>query len=232
MERQFRIIEDNIRRIRAEIQDAAVKAGRNPADIALMAVTKTQNAQLVNCAIRSGVSLLGENRAQELVEKFDDYLAADIHFIGHLQTNKVRQIVDKVSMIHSLDSIRLAKEIDTQCAKLSKVMEVLIEVNIAGEDSKEGVDIADVEKLVRETALLNNLHIRGLMAIPPAMEDALALESYFSKLQQLSVDIKDKKIDNVSMDVLSMGMSGDYTLAIKHGSNIIRLGGAIFGPRL
>lgn len=228
-----RTIEENIRRITAEIEEAAVKAGRDPKDIRLMAVTKTQPPELVNAAIGAGITLLGENRAQELLEKYDNYHkdGVDIHFIGHLQTNKVRQIADKVSMIQSVDSLRLAKEINSRSEKLGKTMDVLIEVNIAGELSKDGIGLCEAEPLAREIAGMSALCLRGLMTIPPICDSEHEIEGYFSRMRELFVDMKSKNIDNDTMSVLSMGMSGDYLAAVKHGATILRLGGAIFGPR-
>lgn len=225
-------IRDHLRRILAEIEDTAVAAGRDPREIQLMAVTKTQPPELVNTAIAEGITLLGENRAQELCERYDSYNRenVDIHFIGALQTNKVRQIVDKVSMIHSVDSERLAVEIDRRCGVIGRKMQVLIEVNIGGELSKSGIEPEQVEPLARRIAAMEHLELRGLMTIPPICPPERA-EGYFSHLRQLLVDIREKKIDNVSMDVLSMGMSGDYIAAIRQGATILRLGGAIFGER-
>lgn len=234
MENRYMTIEDNIHAIRAEIEDAALKAGRDPKGIRLMAVTKTQTPEAVNAAIAAGIDLLGENRAQELNEKYDSYSrdGVDIHFIGHLQTNKVRQIADKVTMIHSVDSLRLAKEIESQAVRLGKVMDVLIEVNIAGELSKDGIAPSEVEPLAREIAQLGHLNLCGLMTIPPICDQESEIEGYFSRMQQLFVDIGAKKIDNVSMNVLSMGMSGDYLSAVKYGATLLRLGTAIFGTRM
>lgn len=234
MEKRFKSIEDNIRRICAEIEETAIAAGRDPREIQLMAVTKTQAPELVNKAIECGITLLGENRAQEMLEKYDQYHldGVDMHFIGALQSNKVRQIIDKVSMIHSVDSLKLAQEIDRRAAKLEKTMDILMEVNIGDEDSKSGVQPDQVEELAYQFAQLNNVRLRGLMAIPPICDNEAQVETYFCRMRQLQVDIKDKNIDNITMDVLSMGMSGDYLAAVKHGSTILRLGSAIFGARI
>ena len=199
-----------VRDITERIAETCAKCGRDPADVRLMAVTKTVEAARVNEAIGAGVRLLGENRAQELLSKYDDYRkdGVEIHFIGHLQTNKVRQIADKVTMIQSLDSLPLAREIEKQCAKLGKKMDFLEEVSSVG-----------------------GICVRGLMSIPPVCENDLERERYFSSLYKLFVDIGQKKIDNISMDFLSMGMSDDYLLAIKHGSSLVRIGTALFGRR-
>lgn len=234
MEKRFKSIEDNIKRIRMEIEETAISAGRDPREIQLMAVTKTQAPELVNKAIECGITLLGENRAQELLEKYEHYhldSGVDVHFIGALQSNKVRQIIDKVSMIHSVDSLKLAEEIDRRAARLEKTMDVLMEVNIGDEASKAGIEPEQVEELARQIAAMGHLRLRGLMAIPPICDSEAQVETYFSRMRQLQVDIKGKNIDNVPMDVLSMGMSGDYLAAVKHGATILRLGSAIFGAR-
>ena len=233
MEKSYADVAENIARIREEIAQAAQKAGRSPDEVQLMAVTKTVPAETVNAAIACGIRLLGENRAQELREKYPlyDKEAADIHFIGHLQSNKVRQIIDKVTMIHSVDRFSLAEEISARAQALGRVMDILLEVNIGDEDTKSGVHTSSVEELSCQVAQLPGICVRGLMAIPPVSDNFLQTERYFSSMRQLFVDIQAKKIDNVPMDVLSMGMSGDYTLAVKHGSHIVRLGTAIFGHR-
>lgn len=177
--------------------------------------------------------LLGENRAQELLSKYDDYRkdGVEIHFIGHLQTNKVRQIADKVTMIQSLDSLPLAREIEKQCAKLGKKMDCLVEVNIGSELTKSGVSPEALPEFLEEVSSVGGICVRGLMSIPPVCENDLERERYFSSLYKLFVDIGQKKIDNISMDFLSMGMSDDYLLAIKHGSSLVRIGTALFGRR-
>lgn len=227
---------DTVRRIQDEIAAECARCGRSAADVRLMAVTKTVAPEHVNEAIAAGVRLLGENKAQELCAKFDQYDrdGVDIHFIGHLQTNKVRQIIDKVSMIESLDSLSLAKEISRQCEKHGKNMDCLVEVNIGKESSKSGVLPEAVSDFLAEVALLGHLRVRGLMSIPPDEDDSKKKECYFDTLHKLFVDSSTKKIDNINnidLEYLSMGMSGDYLLAIKHGSNIVRLGTVIFGGR-
>ena len=227
-------IPENIKRLRESIDAAALKAGRNPADVKLMAVTKTQPADLVNQAIAAGITLLGESKAQELREKHEQYnLREDVqlHFIGHLQTNKVKMVVGKVSAIQSVDSLKLAAEISKQSAKLGITTDLLLEINIGGEESKSGVPAHLAEDITRQIALLPHVKLRGLMAIPPIWNSAAENEPYFARMQQLLVDIRGKNIDNVSMDILSMGMSGDFKAAIRHGSTIVRLGTAIFGER-
>ena len=227
-------IRRNVEAVQEQIGRAAAEAGRDPSEIRLMAVTKTQSAARVNEAIAAGVTLLGENRAQELLEKYDGYDRAgcDIHFIGHLQSNKVRSIVDKVSMIESVDRLSLAQEI-SRCAQLhGLVMPVLIEVNIGREQSKSGVLPEALPELLGKVSLLPGLSVRGLMAIPPNIEDTVQKEGYFEQMYRHFIDMKAKKLDNVSMTILSMGMSHDYPLAIRHGSNVVRIGRALFGERM
>jgi pyridoxal phosphate enzyme (YggS family) len=233
MERPYSSVAENLKAVLFNIGEAAAKAGRPPDSVRLMAVTKTVPAKTVNEAISLGIRLLGENRAQELCEKYDKYAktGVEIHFIGHLQGNKARQIVDKVDMIQSLDRISLAKEIDTQAQKAGKTMRALIEVNIGGEASKSGVAPEGLEELLHEVSRFKSVRVEGLMTIPPVCGSTLDSERYFHKMQELWLDIQAKKIDNVIMEYLSMGMSDDYAAAIKHGANIVRVGTAIFGSR-
>ena len=227
-------IRRNVEAVQEQIGRAAAEAGRDPSEIRLMAVTKTQSAARVNEAIAAGVTLLGENRAQELLEKYDGYDRAgcDIHFIGHLQSNKVRSIVDKVSMIESVDRLSLAQEISRCAQSHGLVMPVLIEVNIGREQSKSGVLPEALPELLEKISLLPGLSVRGLMAIPPNIEDTVQTEGYFEQMYRRFIDMKAKKLDNVSMTILSMGMSHDYPLAIRHGSNVVRIGRALFGERM
>lgn len=225
----------NLDTIYANIEKAAAVSGRRKEDIQLMAVTKTVEPERVNMAIEYGVRLLGENRAQELVSKYDSYdkEGVDIHFIGTLQTNKVRQIIDKVSVIQSVNSLHLAKEIDRLAgSRLGHPMDILIEINIGEEESKSGISYKEAEPLILEAASMPNLHVRGLMCIPPICENPAELEHYFEKMHRLFVDMKEKNIDNVNMDFLSMGMSGDYEAAIRQGANIVRIGSSLFGKRI
>ena len=227
-------IRRNVEAVQEQIGRAAAEAGRDPSEIRLMAVTKTQSAARVNEAIAAGVTLLGENRAQELLEKYDGYDRAGcgIHFIGHLQSNKVRSIVDKVSMIESVDRLSLAQEISRCAQSHGLVMPVLIEVNIGREQSKSGVLPEALPELLEKISLLPGLSVRGLMAIPPNIEDTVQKEGYFEQMYRHFIDMKAKKLDNVSMTILSMGMSHDYPLAIRHGSNVVRIGRALFGERM
>ncbi len=223
---------ENIKVIRENIARSAQKSGRSENDISLMAVTKTVDPELVNVAIENGVTLLGENRVQEFLDKKDFYLPAEVQFIGHLQTNKVKYIIDKVSMIQSVDSVKLATEISKAAVKNNLCMDILVEVNIGEELSKSGITPARVIELVDQISRLPNIKIRGIMSIPPICEKKEESLRYFSHLNQIFVDIGDKNIDNVYMEYLSMGMSQDYEYAIESGANIVRIGSALFGPRL
>ena len=226
-------VAENVQQILQTVRQTALEAGRDPAEVQVMAVTKTVDPQLVNAAIAQGITLLGENKAQELCEQYDSYHkdGVQIHFIGHLQTNKVRQIVDKVQMIESLDSFHLAREIEKQCAAIDKVMDVLVEVNIGKEENKSGIFPEQLDELLQQVAQLGHLKVRGLMTIPPVCENNEQVSQYFSRMRQLFIDIKQKKYDNINMEILSMGMSGDYPAAVKYGSNIVRIGTAMFGHR-
>lgn len=227
-------IGESIAEIQKNIETAANEAGRNPQEIRLMAVTKTVAGSDVVKICDHGLMLVGENRAQELLEKYEDYKAAnlEVHFIGHLQTNKVKQIIDKVSLIHSVGSLRLAEEIDRQ-VKLKKLepMDILVEVNIGGEEAKSGVDPAELKTLLADIAKLKNVKIKGLMCIPPFTDNTERTNGYFESMNKLFIDIINTKMDNVTMEILSMGMSGDYMQAIKHGSNLVRIGSSLFGKR-
>ena len=226
-------VAQNVSALQEQIRQVAAAAGRDPAQVRLMAVTKTVDPELVNAAIDAGITLLGENKAQELCAKYDSYHkdGVEIHFIGHLQTNKVRHIVDKVQMIESVDSLPLAEEINKRCAALNKQMPILIEVNIGREESKSGVLPEDLPALLEEISKLPAVSVRGLMAIPPVCENNEQVSQYFYQIQQLFIDIKQKKYDNINMEILSMGMSGDYQTAIAYGSNVVRIGTAMFGHR-
>lgn len=226
-------VAQNVRAIMQQVRDTALQAGRDPSEVQVMAVTKTVDSVLVNAAIGAGITLLGENKAQELCAKYDSYHkdGVQIHFIGHLQTNKVRQIVDKVSMVESVDSVKLAREIDRHCAAIGKVMDVLLEVNIGREENKTGVFPELLPALLEEAGKLEHIRVRGLMTIPPVCETEEEVLQYFSQMRQLFIDIKQKKYDNISMEILSMGMSADYLAAVRCGSNIVRIGTAMFGQR-
>ena len=233
LEQRFADIEYNLDVIRNRISEAAIKSGRNPEDVTLMAVTKTVDPIFINHAIEYGINLIGENKVQEFLSK-EDYLHMEgckAHLIGHLQTNKVKQIVGKVDMIQSVDSIKLAKEIEKQSVNKGVITNCLVEVNIGGEDSKTGLELSMLEDTVYQISEMKNIRIKGLMTIPPICEEK-ELNRYFSKMHQMFVDISSKKIDNVSMEILSMGMSSDYESAILNGSNLVRVGTSIFGQRI
>lgn len=201
-------------------------------DAVLIAVSKTKPVDMLKEAYDAGARDFGENKVQELVSKYDE-LPSDIrwHLIGHLQTNKVKYIIDKAYMIHSVDSYKLAKEISKEALKHNLTMNILIEVNVAGEDSKFGVSLDECENLVREIAKLPGILVRGLMTVAPFVQNAEENRDVFRKLRELSVDLKSKNIDNTNIDCLSMGMSGDYEVAIDEGATYVRVGTAIFGER-
>lgn len=233
-EERFKNIEYNLAVIRQKIADAAKESGRKPEDVKLMAVTKTVEPIFINHAIDCGIDLIGENKVQEFLSK-KPYLKLDgceAHLIGHLQTNKVRQIVSEVSMIQSVDSVKLAREISKRSEAAGKTTECLIEVNIGDEESKTGLDPSLLMQTLEEISLLPSIKVKGLMTIPPICDDDSQLRKYFSQMNEIFVDIKAKKIDNIDMSILSMGMSGDYEQAVRCGSNLVRVGSAIFGPRL
>ncbi|MGN1194166.1 MAG: YggS family pyridoxal phosphate-dependent enzyme [Acutalibacteraceae bacterium] len=234
VEEGFSNIEYNLGVIRENIELAAKKSGRTSDDIKLMAVTKTVEPIFINHAIDCGIDLIGENKVQEFLSK-QEFLKLDnckAHLIGHLQTNKVKQIVGKVEMIESVDSIKLAREISKQSEKLGITTDCLIEVNIGGEESKTGIKYDDVMRLIEEIVSLPAIKVCGLMSIPPICENVSELCKYFEKMTQLFIDIKAENIDNIDMSVLSMGMSGDYQEAIACGANLVRIGSSIFGPRM
>jgi pyridoxal phosphate enzyme (YggS family) len=226
-------IAENVARILADIETAAIAAGRDPKEITLCAATKMNDASRVREAIAAGVRCCGENKVQELTVKLADntYEGADIHFIGHLQTNKVKQVVGKVSLIQSVDSLRLLQAIEKEAAKQGIVQDILLEINIGQEESKSGLAVGEIYQMLENVAQSSNLRVRGLMAIPPICENKGDNDKFFAEMCQLAVDITAKKYNNVCMEVLSMGMSDDYADAIAHGSTMIRVGTAIFGAR-
>lgn len=215
-----------------DIEKAAFKSGRKAEDIILLAATKTVDVDTINYAINKGISYIGENKVQEFLSKDDHVVEAHRHFIGHLQTNKVKDIIGKVEMIHSVDSLKLAKEISKQAQKKNIDVDILLEINIGDEDSKWGFSPENLEKNLLEISRLPNVFVKGLMAIPPICENGEENRQFFKKMYKLFIDIRDKKIDNSSMEYLSMGMSDDFAIAIEEGSNIIRLGTALFGKRV
>lgn len=226
-------IAENVAKIKADIEKAALAAGRDPKEILLCAATKMNDADAVRQAIAAGVDLCGENRVQELTAKLSDnaYEGAPVHFIGHLQTNKVRQVVGKVDLIQSVDSMRLLEAINKEAAKQGIIQDILLEINIGDEESKSGFSPDSVHGALENAAGFGNIRVKGLMAIPPICHNPGENRKFFQKMCNLAVDITTKKYDNVWVDILSMGMSGDYTDAIACGSTMIRVGTAIFGPR-
>ena len=227
-------IPENVQAVLAQVRQAALEAGRSPEAVILCAATKTQTDEAIRQAIAAGVTVCGENRVQELTAHLEAgaYAGAQVHFIGHLQTNKVKQVVGHVDLIHSIDSERLLRAIDAQAGKLGLCQDILLEVNLAGEQSKGGVPPEALEPLARLAGELPGVRLRGLMAIPPISQNPGDNREYFSKLRQLFVDIKGKILDNqTKIDCLSMGMSGDYADAIAEGATLVRVGTALFGPR-
>ena len=226
-------IKYNYETIVNNIAESAIKSGRKPEDITFLAATKTVAPEFINYAISLGLKFIGENKAQELLSKYDDYDLnnAKLHFIGHLQTNKVRQIVGKVDMIQSVDSIRLAEEISKQSKKQGIVTDVLVEVNIGEEDNKSGVMPENLTELLYQMSGLDGISVNGLMAIPPICENENIIRGYFANMRNLFLDISDKKIDNIKMGILSMGMSSDYCEAILEGATLVRIGSSLFGAR-
>ncbi len=232
---RFSDITENVKRIKENIAVAAEKSGRKAEDISLMAVTKTVDTLFINHAIDNcGINLIGENRVQEFLSKRDELHLqnTEAHLIGHLQTNKVKQIVPYVSMIESVDSVRLAKEISKECAKINKTMDILVEVNVGMENSKFGIDSVLLGEFLAEIGEIPNIKVKGLMAIPPICETSQEVKRFFSNMYNMFLDIEAKKLDNIDMHILSMGMSGDYVQAIEEGATEIRVGSSLFGKRV
>ena len=226
-------IADRVREVEERIERACAQAGRRREEITLIAVSKTVEAARVNAALAAGIRFLGENRVQELLQKKPllNLDGAQMHLIGHLQTNKVKQIVGQVSLIQSVDSLHLAQTIERVSAERGLSTDVLLEVNIGGEASKSGVSPDEIETLAAAVADLPHVKIRGLMCVPPPSETSAEKRAYFSEMYKEFLDIKSKKLDNVDMSILSMGMSSDFEEAILEGSTMVRVGTAIFGRR-
>lgn len=226
-------IAENIARIREQMKIAAIAAGRKPEEILLCAATKMNGADAVRQAIAAGVDVCGENRVQELTQKMSEhaYDGAPVHFIGHLQTNKVKQVVGKVALIQSVDSMRLLQAVQKEAARQGIRQDILLEVNIGMEESKSGFTEQEIPGLVEQFPDFPNIFLRGLMAIPPISQNSGDNRKFFQKMCALAVDITTKKVDNVCVDILSMGMSDDFADAIACGSTMIRVGTAIFGQR-
>lgn len=228
MDSEYDYLIENIKEINYDVQEYKSKYRSSDDIIRVMAVTKTVPADVVNIVIDNGLHLIGENRVQEYLSKRDEYQKpCEIHFIGHLQKNKVKFIDKDISMIQSVDSVDLAREIDRYCNKNNRVMDILLEVNIGEEENKTGFSQQSLIDGLYTISEMKNISIKGLMCIPPKLDT----EKFFSKMREVFIDIKDKNIDNVNMSILSMGMSSDYKMAIKYGANIIRIGTKLFGTR-
>ncbi|MCD7906898.1 MAG: YggS family pyridoxal phosphate-dependent enzyme [Clostridium sp.] len=226
------MIKEHLDEVRERVREACFRAGRAPEDVTLIAVSKTKPAQAVQEAYDAGARDFGENKVQEILQK-KPVLPQDIrwHMIGHLQRNKVHQVIGKAVMIHAVDSLRLAEQIEAEAAKRDLDVDVLLEINVAKEESKYGFFLEDAEEAIRAISAFPHVHIKGLMTIAPFVENPEENRGIFKKLYQFSVDINDKNIDNVTMGVLSMGMSGDFEVAIEEGATMVRVGTSIFGAR-
>jgi len=224
------IIKNNIRIIKEKIKKAALKTNRNPEKIKLVAVTKTVTIEQIKEAINAGIKIIGENKVHEAKEKYH-ILTAEIewHLVGHLQTNKVKYAVEIFDLIHSVDSVKLAKEINKRSLQFGKISNVLIEVNVSGEDTKYGIKPEEAELFIKKISEFPRISVRGLMTIAPMVKDKEETRPYFGKLRELSEEIKCKNIRNVKMDYLSMGMTEDFEIAIEEGANMVRIGRGIFG---
>ncbi len=231
---RFRDIEENYKTITNNIAESAIKSGRVPSDVRFMAVTKTVDALYINHALSLGIDLIGENRVQEFLGKRDELALNGVekHLIGHLQTNKVRQIVGEVDMIDGVDSVKIAKEIGKISQKKGIITDVLVEVNIGGEESKFGIEPSQVLETVCEISEIEGIKVEGLMAIPPICINEAENRKFFANMYTMFLDIGAKKLDNVNMNILSMGMSDDYTAAVLEGSTMVRVGSSLFGRRV
>ena len=227
-------ITESVAQVKANIAAAAIKAGRHPEDISLVAASKMNDSGRVREAIAAGIRICGENRVQEMVEKQAQgaYEGAELHFIGHLQKNKVKQVVGLASLVQSADSLELIRLIDKTALSRGIVQDILLEVNIGAEASKSGFSPAELPSALDSIARLDAVRVRGLMTIPPICSSRQEIEPYFVQMKQLFIDICGKKYDNIRMDFLSMGMSADYETAIACGANMVRVGSAIFGKRI
>lgn len=228
------VLDENLKIIQENMERACMESGRSPAEITLLGVTKTVDPLRINMAIEAGVRHIGENRVQEFLGKRDNLLldGVDVHLIGHLQTNKVNAITGKVNMIESVDSLRVAEAINAASGKLGCITKVLIEVNIGNEEAKSGISSEKTEELLYELSGLQHICVCGLMTVPPISDTDSQKRQYFSLMRKLFIDIKGKNIDNVHMDILSMGMSSDYMQAIQEGATMVRIGSSLFGRRV
>ena len=226
------MIKENLKVVEENIARACERAGRDKGEVTLIAVSKTKPVEAIQEAMEYGVTHFGENKVQEILDKWEAISKPlNWHMIGHLQRNKVKYIVDKVKLIHSVDSLRLAEQINEEAKKKQVTVPILIEVNVAGEESKFGVKPEDTLELVEQIAVLSNVKIMGLMTIAPFVSNPEDNRVHFKNLRKLNIDIKSKNIDNVCMDVLSMGMTGDYEIAVEEGATMVRVGTGIFGER-
>jgi len=227
------MIADNIIKVNENIEKACARSNRNPNDVKLIAVSKTKPIELLKEALDCQIIDFGENKVQELCDKHE-FLPKNInwHFIGHLQRNKVKYIVGKVALIHSMDSVRLARQIELESAKLNIVTNILVQVNVSNEDTKFGIHIDETEDFIKELSKFPHIQVKGLMTIAPYTNNAESNRKYFAELYKVYVDINSKNIDNVTMNMLSMGMTGDYEVAIEEGSTMVRVGTGIFGERI
>jgi len=226
-------IKNRLKRVRERMREAAVSCGRDPGTVKLVAVSKTVPLNLVQAGIKAGVTILGENYVQEASEKIEALEGEDVswHLVGHLQSNKAKHAVRLFDMIHSVDSFKLARELDRRAHALAKVQPVLIQVNISGEETKSGIDTDEALALIREVAPLNNIAVCGLMTMPPYFNAPDKVRPYFRALRALQSQVREEAIPNVDMSELSMGMSGDFETAIEEGATLVRIGTAIFGER-
>lgn len=226
------MVAENYRDVDRKVGEACARSGRKREEVTLIAVSKTKPVEMIREAMDAGAEVFGENKVQELCDKYDQLpKTLHWHLIGHLQRNKVKYIVDKVKLIHSVDSLRLAEQISKEAVKKNVEVDILIEVNVAEEESKFGMDTEETAQLIQDISTLPGIHIRGLMTVAPYTDDPEDNRVYFKNLKQLAVDIERKNIDNVTMSVLSMGMTGDYEVAIEEGATLVRVGTGIFGSR-
>ena len=232
MENIYNYVSENVKRVQDEINEVCAKYGRNPEDVVLMGVSKTQPVEKLEVAYNAGIKLFGENRVQELVQKADFFQTHNVpcHIIGTLQTNKVKYLPSLTDTIQSVNSLKLANEIEKQYGKAGKKANICLEINIGDEDSKSGIPYSQAMEMVHQLSEYKNLTVKGLMCIPP-IDNSEEVRKYFSQMHKLFVDISGKKLDNIDMCILSMGMSGDYPWAIAEGSTLVRVGTGIFGAR-
>lgn len=225
-------VKENIRKVKENMKNSCLKAGRNPEDVTLIAVTKTKPFEMLMEAYNAGVRDFGENKVQDLMAKFEIAPKdSRFHMIGHLQKNKVKYLIGNVFLIHGVDSFELAEVIDKESKKKDVITNILVEVNVAGEESKFGTTLKDAKDVVKKIALLTNVRVKGLMTIAPYVVDPEENRQYFVDLRNLLIDINNENIDNISMDILSMGMTGDYCVACEEGATYVRVGTGIFGER-